>query len=157
MQQDKKEWLPKGNVGLHNYLAAEDYNGHGKYFKKQATYQPKPLNEKEVLYKNTSEEIIAKIKKIYIQHWIFKGIKEEFRTKSINRWDPHPINITDIKNVKSIYKVLAESVRGPQVAEHNNCISVQFEICPKYPETIQIIKNFISRKLLEIQVYYKNI
>lgn len=110
-----------------------------------------PSGPKET-YKSGPDEQIIVIKKVFLQHWLLKGMKNAFPAKTKNTWDPHPINITNISAIKRNYTTLAESNRGPQIAEHMSSIVLQFEINPKYPDSIQLLKNFITRKVIEILV-----
>ena len=115
------------------------------------TYQPKKLKEAESLYPSTCDECVVAIRKTYLQHWLVKDLKPEFKVRATNKWHPHPINIAHIAAVKDNYKILAESAKGPHVAQHKHCVVVQFEISAKYPASVQILRNFIEKKTLEIQ------
>lgn len=57
-----------------------------------------------------------------------------------NSWDIHPVNSADTDN---IYKIFAESNRGPMVIMLSNTICTQFHINQKYPETVQMLQNFV--------------
>jgi hypothetical protein len=67
-----------------------------------------------------------------------KNISKRFLAECKNTWDPHPFNIRaeDVNVVQQNYNVIADSARGPQVAEHFNCIATQFNLCMKYKESI---------------------
>ena len=65
-----------------------------------------------------------------------EGLPQEFVVENRNTWDPHPINITNLAVIEKNYDSLAESDRGPQIAIHKNTLSVQFQIDPKYKETV---------------------
>ena len=53
-----------------------------------------------------------------------------------NSWDPHPVNITSVQAVGENYLTLAESARGPQIAEHLNTLAVQFYVERGKKETV---------------------
>lgn len=90
---------------------------------------------------------------MHAQHWALRGVACEFKTCCLNKWDPHPVNIACIGSVGRNYTTLAESVRGPMVVEHNNTLAVQFVVdSQRYPETAQIISNFVARKMEEVKV-----
>jgi len=109
-----------------------------------------------LLYINNNYEQITTIKKIYTQHWLLQGLPVEFKTFSKNTWDPHPVNIKleNLSSIHSNYKVLATSLRGPQIAEHGNTICVQFDVTKKYPETIILLENFLKKHIPEIYVSF---
>ena len=149
-RQENEEWVPNGNTGLHHTRIAEKFNSLGKYFKKAATYKTNPLDQ-DMLYRNKLDEITCSLRKMHLQHWLFKGVKPKFIVENKNAWDPHPINITNILHVEKNYTNLAESERGPQVIEHKNTIAIQFHISHLYPDTIKILHNFVERRLKQIQ------
>ena len=59
-----------------------------------------------------------------------------FLVTNTNSWDPHPVNITSVQAVGENYLTLAESARGPQIAEHLNTIAVQFYVERGKKETV---------------------
>jgi len=120
---------------------------------KPLPYKPKKTSEEEILYLNTLYEQIVRIRKFHTQHWILKDIKQEFKVTCLNKWDPHSVNISDIAKVGKNYITLAESDKGPQIIEHNNSIAVQFIIDERYPETIKLLCNFITKMSEEIKVF----
>jgi hypothetical protein len=109
-----------------------------------------------LLYINNNYEQITTIKKIYNQHWLLQGLPVEFKVSSKNTWDPHPVNIKleNLHLLHSNYRVLATSLRGPQIAEHENTICVQFDITKKYPETLGLLENFLKKHIPETYVYF---
>jgi formate-dependent phosphoribosylglycinamide formyltransferase (GAR transformylase) len=73
-----------------------------------------------------SHEAVIQIKQNKQQHWFLKGIdNKEFTVESKNQWDPHPFNITkkNIEQVQACHQVIAESLKGPSIAEHFNTIA----------------------------------
>ncbi len=54
-------------------------------------------------------------------------------------------------NSSSKYDILAESDKGPQIAEHMNHIATQFHIDKEYIHSVKIIENFVKAKIETIQ------
>lgn len=75
----------------------------------------------------------------------------EFLCCCKNQWDPHPVKITNFETVKINYTTLAESEKGPMIAEHRNHIATQYHIDRDYPDSIKIIENFVKNKIQQIQ------
>ena len=97
---------------------------------------------------------MAAIKKYYMQHWAVKDLPSEFKVACYNKWEVHPVNIASIKTVGKNYTVLVESERGPIMIEHNrDCLAVQFNIEKKYPETLQVVANFIAKMAENVKSY----
>jgi hypothetical protein len=102
------------------------------------TYVPRAAVEP---CKGKSTEAAVRIYKQFVQHWLSVGFGfREFLVPNLNAWDVHPINATD---KDSVIMVLAESVRGPQIILHHNFVGVQFHVNPKYPATLEILRNFV--------------
>ncbi len=142
-----------GNTGLHSVKAVQDSVAERSYFLKTHVYQPKRSPDEETLYLNTLYEQLAHVKKIHVQHWALKGVVSSvFKVCCYNKWDVHPINITNIGSVKRNYATLAESDRGPMIAEHRNTLVVQFTIQQKYTESVTILNNFAERMCDAIKV-----
>ena len=53
----------------------------------------------------------------------------------------HPVNSNDAEN---IYKVFAESQRGPMILLYKNAVCTQFHIEPKYSDTVTLLQNFVK-------------
>ena len=140
------------NVGLHLRKSAEAFGSMGTYFKKAKLYRIKPIKEMED-YSLSIDETMCYLKKAYVQHWLLRGLKMEFKTSQKNKWDPHPINIQEnaAGYIGNNYFVLAESDKGPQIVEHNNTIATQFHLDPIYSQSIQILDNFVKLLISNIQ------
>ncbi len=134
--------MPKGNVGIHNAKSASEFGSSGHYFLKL------PREEKEKIYANSANEHVTTIRKAHYQHWALSGLPREFKVFSKNRWDPHPVNSTDL--ARDNYRVLAESQGGPQIVEHMHTLAVQFVVSPKYPESVRVLSNFLSRRAADV-------
>lgn len=144
---DSQEWIPKVNAGIHYRRAAESFDSIGKYVLKQPVYKPKPMIESPLSYLSKNDEEFCTVKKFYIGHWVFAEMKTEFKIPFKSHWDVHHFNF--INELKT-FTVLAETKHGPQIIQHApNCIATQFAISKKYPDTVQIFKNFIVHKLRE--------
>ncbi len=134
---------------MHSVRAANEFGSGGKYFLKPSVYRPKK-GAVEELYPNSSEEHVAFVKKVQLQHWALRGLPQEFKVFARNRWDPHPVNITNLAVVRENYRILVESERGPQIIEHENALAIQFVVSPKYPESVQVLANFVRKRALDI-------
>ena len=146
---DSQEWVPKINVGIHHRRAAEAFDSIGKYVLKQPVYKPKPLVESPITYVSKSDEELCTIKKIHLGHWAFTGMPSDFKIPFNSHWDVHHFNF--INSLKT-FTVLAETKHGPQIIHlAPNCIATQFTITKKYPDTVQLLKNFIVHKMREIK------
>ncbi|CDW91520.1 UNKNOWN [Stylonychia lemnae] len=153
-EQRESQWKPIGNVGLHYSRAMTTQNGQisGELIKKVLVYHEKGLNSnKPILFYSKLSDIRCEIKKQFISHPYMQNIPQKFVVENRNSWDPHPVNITNLDEVEGNYEIIAESDRGPQVAIHKNTLAVQFQIEKKYPESVQILNNFVSIKLSMIQ------
>ena len=151
--KDKQEWFSIGNIGLH-YSRAEaslqglTVGGAADTLKKKQTHQSNSSGSlKPVMIMTSDSDIKCELRKNFMSHWLFKGIYHEFIAENVNTWDPHPINITHIETVKKTYQTLADGLRGPQIAEHFNCVVTQFPIKSKHKETVKILQNFIHKCL----------
>ena len=123
---------------MHNAHTAEQYHSMGHLFIKRGSYKSKKRNDQFEFYINKNTERIVNIRKIHMQHWLFKEIASEFKVNCLNTWDAHPINITNLLSVRRNYTTLAECTKGPIIVEHRNTVATQFSIDCNYPETIQI-------------------
>ena len=150
--QEKSEFFADGNCGLHYLNSSETFGSMGAYFQKSKQYKIKPTKESEVNCMSMYETS-CNIKKPYVQHWLLQEIPQSFKVPKKNKWDPHPINIQKdcIYKVGGNYIVLADSGRGPQIIEHKQTIAIQFHFDSKYPESLTLLKNFISTKASEIK------
>lgn len=139
---ESEEWVPSSNVGLHYKRAAMEYNTIGKYIIKSPVYQPKRLNAENVVLEN--HEVVCIVKKHMCGHWLFQGCEPDFIVPCGSRWQVHPIVFVD-KN--KVFKELASSADGTMIIEYKNIIGVQFEVKKRYPNTVNILKNFVRSKL----------
>jgi hypothetical protein len=136
---------------MHYVKAVEGYGGVGAFFRKTQAYRPKIAEEEDGIYLNTLYEQVVRVRKIHIQHWAVRDLKRIFKVNSAHKWDPHPINITKIAAVYHNYSTIADSDRGPVIAEHDHTLALQFTLGPRYPESIAILHNFISKMSEDIK------
>ena len=150
--QEQQKWLPQGNVGMHYSRAVESIdNQEQEYLKKKQVYKVHESKYSSQIYVSKLSESKCCVKKNYIGHWLFDEVDHQFLVENRFSWDTHPVNITDVKIVKQNYYVLAESEKSPVIIEHLNTIGVQFYINNQYPQTVQILSNFIKNKISDIQ------
>lgn len=109
--------MPSGNVGLHYSRAMASLGGlaGGDLIKKTSTYESKDNYMKPVLFFSKLTDVKCNVKKQYISNLLLQGLNSEFIVDNHNTWDPHPVNITDLRVIETNYETLAESERGPQI------------------------------------------
>ena len=140
------KWVPIGNTGLHYSKVLDGLSSNSK----RTLMHPRDSS----IYISNCYEQIAFIRKVYLQHWLMRGLPLEFKVYASNTWDSHPVNIQS-KNLPLIhnnYKTLAESIRGPQITIHEDSICVQFDISPKYPESVKVMFNFLEKYMKDAYV-----
>ncbi|EGR31050.1 hypothetical protein IMG5_118860 [Ichthyophthirius multifiliis] len=152
---ETNEWIPKGNCGLHYRRSAQEFQSIGKFIVKAPVYKANTQHkEKYTLYKSRNDECMCVIKKMYMHHWAFQGMDDEFIIPLKNSWDIHTFSFI---NPHKHFKVLADSDRGPIVIEMENTLGVLFGIYTKYPNTTQSLINFIWNTLRKIKSQQSNI
>lgn len=152
---DSEEWVPKVNAGLHYRRAAQSHDSIGKYILKHPVYKPGPVIESPMSYLSKSDEEFCIVKKVYVQHWALQNVRSEFKIPFKSYWDVHDFNF--INNNKT-FSVLGETKYGPQIIYFATyCVATQFNICHKFPETVQILRNFIVQKIADLTSYSSNI
>ena len=115
---------------------------------KSYRYIPQNFDEVDRVYVSQMNECSCRILKQYIQHWLSDrlGVSnrqyKEFVVPCSNAWDVHPVNTNETEN---IYRVFAESARGPLIILQKNAVCTQFHVNPKYPETVLLLENFVKR------------
>lgn len=149
LHAEKEEWVPKMNVGLHHAKAAQSFDSVGKFIIKTPTYKPKARGDHSLTYVSKDIEDICSIKKLYLQHWVLQALPSEFKVPAKNNWHIHQFNFV---NPNKTFIVMAESSRCPEVIYFDSfCVGVLFNITRKYPQTLQLLYNFISTKIKEIK------
>ena len=148
------EFYPVANAGLHYHKAAQEHPHAKEVMLKPKTYKPRIFDEQSLIYPGKVNETTCNIYKQYVQHWLLKGIGvtstqiSDFLIPQQNAWDAHPMNATDSEK---IFKVLAESPRGPQILLLDNIVATQFHISSKYPTTVLLIRNYVVQMITKLQ------
>ena len=152
-QKYKKEWFPIGNTGLHCSQSLEEANTRMFNFNRLLRRNPRDISS-SYLYINSKYEQIISISKVWNHHWLLKNLPNEFKVCCKSDWNAHPINITknNFSSVRENYRVLIESSKGPQITEHDKVVSLQFDVSPRYKETLIILYNFINNYVPDIYV-----
>jgi len=149
VRHESVEWVPICNVGLHNVRLAQEYNTLGKYVIQAPVYRPKKGLQDRVQGHCFFEsyEVLCYLKKASSNHWLFVNCNLEFTVPHKSKWQIHSFKFPDPAKT---YEVIAESDDGPFIIEFPNIIGIKFEINKKYPETRQMIHNFIAKCSKEI-------
>lgn len=63
-------------------------------------------------------DVKCNLRKNKIDHWLLKDVKHEFTCENTNDWDPHPVRLTNTEIVGNGFTILADGIRGPQIATH---------------------------------------
>lgn len=106
------------------------------------------------VFKSNIHEAICFLKKSYVQHWALAGLPQKFLISAKNAWDPHPVNVTQVRIVGPNYHSLADCERGVRIIEHKNTLATLFHVDYKHSETITIVENFIKHNVAMIQVFF---
>ena len=72
----------------------------------------------------------------YKSHYLFKNVSEAFNAEANNTWESHDTKITDPFTVQFMYKIMADSEKGPMIAMHRNAICTQFPLDPNHTESV---------------------
>lgn len=91
-------------------------------------------------------EVRCFIKTQYNLHWAFQGMTgNSFIAQKRSKWDIHPFSFMC---KETSFVALAESDYGPLIIQFDDFIlGCQYEIVPKYFESIIPMKNFVYNKL----------
>lgn len=141
------EWTPFTNVGIHYCRAAHEYNTIGKYVVKAPLYHPKVFNSANQFNFTETSETLCILKKYEYGHWLFENVAPEFVVSWKSRWEIHPFGFPD---PSKIFTILAESKVGPMIIEYSHIIATQFDIQKRYPDTLKILKNFLTVKVRKL-------
>jgi len=149
---ETEEWIPKINVGIHHKRDANDPNNAlGKYvMKPQAKGDTRIFKGDGKNFITNTKEDLCELKHLYNQHYSLKGLPLQFVVPMRNNWDIHRFNFL---NPYKKFVVMAESKQTPQIIYFEpHCVATLFFISNKYPETVQMVQNFINTKLKEIEI-----
>eukprot|EP00743_Colponemidia_sp_Colp-15_P005762 GILK01006194.1.p1 GENE.GILK01006194.1~~GILK01006194.1.p1 ORF type:complete len:851 (+),score=173.04 GILK01006194.1:207-2759(+) len=140
----EEEWVPFANTGMHNKHFAGTFGSLGSMVRKPPKYSGSV--HKEILIPFTAKNTESKCTIItqYLPYYVFQQIsKKDFIVPVYNLWDVHPL--TNIP-FDRMYSVLADMPTGPAIIELRNTVGCQFHIMKKYPETLQVVWNYIRHK-----------
>lgn len=144
---DSKEWVPKGNMGIHKkiYSQIRDSDGVPNVLG-SVTYKAK-VHDRDVMFVTHKDESVIYLRKNSIHHWAVKGCPNKFLAMNDSPFEVHPFNF---KNTTKTFQILAETPTAPQIIlmSSGSILATQFMINKSYPETLKILANFIREKLL---------
>ncbi len=141
------------NVGIHHRRAALDPNN------KLRNIIVKGQSQQTKIFKDTGNNFVTniytedycQIKHLYCQHFALQNLPLEFVIPMNNKWEIHNFNFV---NPFKTFVVLAESKKTPQIIYFEpHCVATLFDISKTYPQTYDILKNFITAKLTAIKEF----
>ena len=147
----KRIWMPFCHSGL---------RGRAKFQPKMARkYRVSEPVGKEaaqlraLMMPQTLFETLLTIRNRYIQHWAFRDIG--VRQFIVPRYNLRDIDEKASGSAKRKYEVCADSDDGrvPEIIECGNLFGTQFECTTKYPETVQIMCNFVREKYHQMNMH----
>lgn len=144
LRHQSNEWLPLCNMGLHNIRVAQEYNTLGKYVIQAPVYRPNKVIEDRTQNNRfyESHEVLCYIKKQHSNHWLFAECGLEFIVPHKSKWQVH--SFTFMNRIKT-FEVIADSKEGPLIIEYPNIIGVKFELDKRYPQTVKVLGNFLTK------------
>ncbi|EAR85528.2 hypothetical protein TTHERM_00442780 (macronuclear) [Tetrahymena thermophila SB210] len=144
------QWKPVHNTGLHFRKKAQESQDLGKLVMKTEIYRANIHHKKTyTIFEAKNTETICYIKKALMNHYALLDLEFEFLVPSKNQWDAHPIAFV---NPQKTYTVLADSRFTVQIIEPNPyTLGCQFNVTKKYPQTVQVLCNFIKHQLDKIR------
>lgn len=146
------EFSPIVNIGFHHHKIAADM-GNRSTILKSFRYIPRNFDFNEPVHPGKRSETVCRVLKQYVQHWLVKEIGlQEFLVSQHNSWDIHAVNVCD---KSSCFTVLAESERSAQIITQGNSASVLFNVDSHYPQSGQVLKNFVDHMMQEYSVKQK--
>ncbi|KAM3127316.1 hypothetical protein pb186bvf_020569 [Paramecium bursaria] len=142
---DHKSWQPRGNAGIHNTKAAQEFQTLGKYVLKAPVYRPtKFIDKTSEVFTSKSNELVVYPRTAHLSHYAFENVQSRFVATSASKWDIHTFSFASADRA---FK------RGPVVIEYGPyCLGTYFDISIQYAPTVQIMKNFIRETVQKIQM-----
>jgi hypothetical protein len=145
---DSATWFPYCHSGLRQ---------RAKY----ATHLPRKYMPKEPYGKHVQASVVPAflyetkltLRTAEIQHWAFRGLKlREFLVPRRNLFD---IDEKASGTSRRKFFILADSDQSlvPQVIESGHMFGTQFPVTLKYPETAQIMQNYVKQKYNQMNAY----
>lgn len=144
-------WAPCFNGGFHLWSSFENITSDivGKF--NLTITKPLSVNVEgtQTRMKTRSDEVLVRIRKLFLQHWAVQNMPSEFLICSTIKWISHPFNFT---NPGLQFKIIAESRLGPQIIvfKNENILACLYNVENRYKETRLCLRNFIRKKIAEI-------
>ena len=69
---ESKEWIPKGNMGMHKKVFSQDGGSLGKFIVSTTKYKAK-VHDDDKLYVTHKDESVIYLRKCHIHHWAVAG------------------------------------------------------------------------------------
>ena len=142
-----KIWSPIMNIGMHKQLAAEKFMSRGKFIIPD-NFKGKDYISNPGAIVSNCHEILNKISREYLSHYLVDFIPNEFVSFSSLTWYPHFFNVSFRKYN---FKVICLCHRGISVIEHDSSVGVAFHPKSDYKESVKVLENFIKTKFKEVQ------
>lgn len=140
---ETKEWVPKGNLGMHKKIYTQD-SGENQVVSSK-TYKAK-VHDADVLYVTHKDESVVYLRKNSIHHWSVEGCPNKFLVMNDSPFEVHPFNF---RNPSKVFEIVAETRVAPMIITMcGGCIlATQFMINKNYPSSLKPLENFIKDKL----------
>eukprot|EP01017_Pseudomicrothorax_dubius_P035962 TRINITY_DN5104_c0_g1_i2.p1 TRINITY_DN5104_c0_g1~~TRINITY_DN5104_c0_g1_i2.p1 ORF type:complete len:372 (-),score=61.20 TRINITY_DN5104_c0_g1_i2:11-1126(-) len=135
------DWVVRGNVGIMLRRSAETCTTLGRFIIKSPVSRSLSKGGRGV-------EITCCVRNTAVQHFLFSKLSRDFLVPAKSDWEMLPIT------TGRPLRILGESVKGPLiVTTDDECIvACQFELSPRYPATVDLLRNFIRHKSKLIRV-----
>ena len=147
---ENKEWIPKGNMGVHKRIFTHDSEGQlDKFLMTTTTYKAK-VHDNDQLYVTHKDEAVIYLRKSYIHHWAVQGCANKFLVMNDCPFEAHPFNF---RNPAKTFEILAETATSPQIVSMSGgaIIATGFLMNKNYPDTLITLRNFIKQKLIQVR------
>ena len=141
-------WSPIMNIGLHKQIAAEKFMARGKFILPDNFKGKDYISKPESTLVTNCHEIINKITREYLSHYLINNLPNEFVGFTSLTWFPHLFNVSFRKYN---FQTICLSDKGISVIEHDNTVGVAFHPKKTYKETNILLENFIKQKFREVQ------
>eukprot|EP00002_Diphylleia_rotans_P013028 TRINITY_DN2537_c0_g2_i4.p1 TRINITY_DN2537_c0_g2~~TRINITY_DN2537_c0_g2_i4.p1 ORF type:complete len:750 (-),score=103.34 TRINITY_DN2537_c0_g2_i4:441-2690(-) len=131
------KWISVANCGMHKHGAPKIYD----------TYRVQVSKKDISVHPSFGEVAIHRAKRSF-HHWIFDNILEnEFLVILERVWNLH------IPKKQNFVTVLGDSVFGVEILEYGHMIGMNFPVSEFYGQTLTMLGNFISQKILLMSKY----
>eukprot|EP00002_Diphylleia_rotans_P033523 TRINITY_DN7138_c0_g2_i3.p1 TRINITY_DN7138_c0_g2~~TRINITY_DN7138_c0_g2_i3.p1 ORF type:complete len:709 (+),score=127.36 TRINITY_DN7138_c0_g2_i3:87-2213(+) len=131
------DWIPVMNVGVHRSGLSHIRDSYRV-----------PTIVRDVVVKPSFGELGCHKTKKHVQHWIFDQMFQNNFLIGVERtWDLHS------PRRNQVISILAESKAGLELIEYGHMIGANFDVTPKYPHSVQMLRNFIQHKTQLMKKY----